>query len=129
MNIHIIRISLSAGGVTLKAVMAHLQHMDAHLNTLSDELCQVNTLVDRIAWQQAHLGGFMASPSSSPEASEDVKDDGDSDGGDADEDKDASSFSDDEMTTSQWLALCHSWQKGGEVLGMRVVMYLGGELI
>ena len=29
------------------------------------------------------------------------KDDGDSDGGDADEDKDASSFSDDEMTTSQ----------------------------
>ena len=43
----------------------------------------------------------MESPSFSPEASKDEKDDGDSDGGDADEDKDASSFSDDEMTTSQ----------------------------
>ena len=43
----------------------------------------------------------MESPSSSPEASEDEKDDGDSDDGDAEEDKDASSFSDDEMTTSQ----------------------------
>ena len=99
MNIHIIRISSSAGGVTLKAVMAQLQHMDAHLNTLSDELCQVNTLVDRIARQQAHLGGFMASPSSSPEASEDEDDDGDSDDNDDDDDEneDASSFDDNEM--------------------------------
>ena len=31
--------SSSAGGVTLKAVMAQLQRMDAHLNTLNDELC------------------------------------------------------------------------------------------
>ena len=101
MNIHIIRISSSAGGVTLKAVMAQLQHMDAHLNTLSDELCQVNTLVDHIARQQAHLGGFMASLSSSPEASEDEDDDGDSDDNDDDddddEDEDASSFDDNEM--------------------------------
>ena len=107
MNIHIIRISSSAGGVTLKAVMAQLQHMDAHLNTLSDELCQVNTLVNHIARQQAHLGGFMASPSSSPEASEDGDDDGDSDdedndgdsdNDDDDEDEDASSSSNDVMT-------------------------------
>ena len=97
MNIHIIRISLSAGGVTLKAVMAQLQHMDAHLNTLSDELCQVNTLVGHIARQQARLGGFMASPSSSPEASEDEDDDGDSDDNDDDEDEGASSSNDNEM--------------------------------
>ena len=41
--------SSSTGGVTLKAVMAQLQHMDAHLHTLSDELCQVNTCVGCIA--------------------------------------------------------------------------------
>ena len=33
----------------------------------------------------------------------------------------------------EWLALCHSWQKGGVVLGIvlgiRVVIYLGGELV
>ena len=38
-----------ASGVTLEAVMAQLQRMDAHLDTLSDELCQVNTRVSRIA--------------------------------------------------------------------------------
>ena len=47
----------------------------------------------------------------------------------ANEDEDASSSGDDEMTTSEWLTLCHSWQKGEIVLGMRVVMYLGGELV
>ena len=41
--------SSSAGGVTLDAIMAQLQHMDACLNTLNDELCQVNTRVGRIA--------------------------------------------------------------------------------
>ena len=69
--------------------------MDARLDTLSDELCQVNTRVSHIARQQARLGGFVASPSPSPEASED--DDGDSDYDDKDED--ASSSGDDEMTT------------------------------
>ena len=39
-----------AGGVTLDAIMTQLQHMDARLDTLSDELCQVNTRVDRTAW-------------------------------------------------------------------------------
>ena len=41
--------SSSAGGVTLEVVMAQLQRMDAHLDTLSDELCQANTHVGRIA--------------------------------------------------------------------------------
>ena len=37
------------GEVTLEAIMAQLVHMDARLDTLSDELCQVNTRVGRIA--------------------------------------------------------------------------------
>ena len=41
--------SSSASGVTLKAVMAQLQCMNSRLDTLSDELCQVNTRVGRIA--------------------------------------------------------------------------------
>ena len=96
----------SASGVTLEVVMAQLQRMDAHLDTLSDELCQVNTHVSRIARRQARLGGFMESPSLSLKASKD----------DDDDDDDASSSGNDEMTT--WV-----------VLGMRVVMFLGEELI
>ena len=76
--------------------------MDACLDTLSDELCQVNTYVGRIPRRQARLGGFMESPSPPPEAFEDDKtseDDDDSDDDDDDEDGDASSPSDDEMFT------------------------------
>ena len=39
----------SAGGVTLEAVMAQLQCMDAHLNTLNTKMYQVNTRVGHIA--------------------------------------------------------------------------------
>ena len=74
-----------------------------------------------IAWRQPRLGCFITSPSPSPEA---LADKDDEDGNDED---DASSSNDDEMTTFRWLTLCHSWQKGGVVLGMRVVLYLGGE--
>ena len=81
--------SSSNGGVTLEAIMAQLQHMDARFNTFSDELCQVNTHVSRIERWQARLGGFAVSPS--------VDEDGD-DGAD-NEDEDASSASDDEATT------------------------------
>ena len=88
----------SVGGVTLKVVMAQFQCMDALLDTLSDELCQVNTYVSGIARWQAHLGGFVASPSPSLEASEDKDDDGDSDDDDNDEDEDASSSDEDVMT-------------------------------
>ena len=41
--------SSSTGGMTLEAIMAQLQRMDACLDTFADELCQVNTHVDRIA--------------------------------------------------------------------------------
>ena len=77
--------------------MVQLQHMDARLDTLSDELCQVNTHVGQIAKRQASFGGFVVSPSPSPEVSKD--DDDDSNNDDDDEDGDASSPSDDEMST------------------------------
>ena len=68
--------------------------MDARLDSLTDEMCQVNTRVKRIARRQARLGGFAPSPSPSPEALADE----DNIAGD-DEDDDSSD--DDEMMTSQ----------------------------
>ena len=72
--------------------------MDACLDTLSDELCQVNTRVGHIAQRQAVMGGFMIASSPSPPAFEDESDDG-SGSDDADEDDDAGLPSDDEMST------------------------------
>ena len=66
--------------------------MDARLNTLSDELCQVNIHVSRIARQQAVMSGFIAYTSPSPLASKDASDD-------ANEDEDVSLLSDYEMST------------------------------
>ena len=71
--------------------------MDARLDTLSDELCQVNTHVGRIARWQPRLGGFIESPSPSLEASEDEDNDVDFDHNDDDGDKDASFSNDDVM--------------------------------
>ena len=85
----------SAGGVTLDAIMAQFQCMDAHLDTLFTKLYQVNTHVGHIARQQARLGGFVESPSPPPEASEDDNDSDDDD----DEDGDTSSSSANEMST------------------------------
>ena len=85
--------SSSGGGVTLEAITAQFQCMDARLDALSDELCQVNTRVGRIAQRQVHLGGFAASPEAYK--NEDAAD------GDKDEDEDTSSSSDKEMTNSQ----------------------------
>ena len=73
--------------------------MDACLDTFSDELCQVNTYVSCIAQRQAIIGGFTVSPSPSPQALEDEGDDDGSGDDVADEDEDASSFGDEEMTT------------------------------
>ena len=50
----------SSGGVTLEDIMAQLMCMEAHLDTLSDELCQVNTRVGHIARRQATIGGYIA---------------------------------------------------------------------
>ena len=65
------------------------------------------------------MAGFAPSPPLSLEVSTDDEDDED----------DVGSFDDDEMTTSQWLALCYSWRKGEVVLGLRVILYLGGKLV
>ena len=73
--------------------------MDAHLNTLSDELCQVNTYVGRIARCQAVMGGFVASPPPSLEAFEDEDDDDDATASNDEDDGDASSSSADKMST------------------------------
>ena len=100
-------LSSSTGDVTLKAIMAQFQRMDACLDTLTNELCLVNTHVSHIARWQDRLGGFAVSPSLSPEVSADE----DGDNGDEDKDEDAISSNDDEIS-----------------FGMRVVLYLGGEL-
>ena len=73
--------------------------MNAHLDSLSYKLCQVNTRVGYIARRQARLSGFSASPSPSPETS--TNEDSDDGVADDDEDEDASSSSDKEIATSQ----------------------------
>ena len=91
--------------------MAQLQRMDAHLDTLSTELYQVNIRVGHIARRQATMGGFAPEPTPSPPHpvapnSDDEDDDNDGDDDDAsDDDGDASSI--DEMSTGHSI-LCHS---------------------
>ena len=73
--------------------------MDAHLDTLSTELYQVNVCVGCIAQQQASMGGFTpdATPSPLSPMAFDSKDEDDDDGDDDDADGDAHST--DEMST------------------------------
>ena len=85
--------------------MAQLQHMDAHLDTFSTELYQVNISVGRIAKRQATMGGFAleASPPPPPLMASDFdsedEDDDDSDDDDASNDDDGDACSTDEMST------------------------------
>ena len=72
--------------------------MGARLDTLSDELCQVNTHIGRITRWPARFGGFVESPSPSLEAFADEDNNGDSNDDDDDENEDVSSSSDDTMT-------------------------------
>ena len=90
--------SSSVGGVALETIMAQLVRMVSRVDTLSDELCEVNTRVGRIARQQAVMGSFTVASSPSPPASEDESDDG-SGHEDANEDDGASSPCDDKMST------------------------------
>ena len=101
-------------------------HIDAHLDTLDDELCQVNTYVSRIAWQQAIMGGFTIASSPSPPASEDESDNGSS-SEDADKDDGASSPSDDEMSTWCIYRLLLVTKRGSS-FDIRVVIQIGGGL-
>ena len=56
----------SSSDVSLGDVMAQLQCIDAHLDTLSTELYQVNVRFGRIAQRQATMGGFAPEPTPSP---------------------------------------------------------------
>ena len=91
------------GDVTLGDIMVQLQHMDAHLDTLSTELYQVNVCVGYIARQQVTMGGFApeAIPSSPPPMASDSEDEDDDDGNDDDalDDDDGDANSTDEMST------------------------------
>ena len=74
--------------------------MDAHLDTLSTEMYQVNIRVGYIAWQQATMEGFALEATPSPPSVDSDFDDDDGDDDDAskdDDDGDASSA--DEMFT------------------------------
>ena len=83
--------------------MAQLQRMDAHLDTLSTELYQVNVRIGRITRQQVTMGGFAPEPTPSPpppvasDSEDEDNDDGDDDDASDDDDRDASST--DEMST------------------------------
>ena len=83
--------------------MVQLQRMDARLDTLSTELYQVNVRVDRIARQQAAMGGFTPEPTPSPPhpvaSNSYAKDDDDGDDDDAALNDDGDASSTDEMST------------------------------
>ena len=83
--------------------MAQLQRMDAHLDTLSIGLYQVNICVGRIARRQVTVGGFAlkATPSPPPPVASDSEDEDDDDGDDDDasDDADGDARSTDEMST------------------------------
>ena len=86
--------------------MAQLQRMDAHLDTLSTELYQVDVRVGRIARRQVIMGSFAPEPTPSPphpvasdSNAEDDDDDGDGDDDDASDDDDGDASSTDKMST------------------------------
>ena len=60
--------------------------MDAHLDTLSMELYQVNVRVSRIARRQAAIGSFAPKPTPSPPHP--IASDSDAEDGDDDDDGD-----------------------------------------
>ena len=78
--------------------MGQLQCMDAHLDTLSMELYQVNIRVGRIARRQATMGGFAPEPTPSPPHL--VASDSDADDDDGDDD-DASDYDGDVSSTEE----------------------------
>ena len=84
--------------------MAQLQRIDAHLDTFSIELYQVNVRVGRISRRQVIMSRFApeASPLPPPPVAFDSKDEDDNDGDDddtSDDDDDGDASSTDEMST------------------------------
>ena len=111
----------SAIGVTLEAILAQLQCMDARFDSLTDEMCQMNTLVGRIAWQQARLGGFAPSPSPSLKASVDK----DGDDGDDEDDKLFQWWQDDDLSVTYPLSFV---TKRGSNFGFESSLVLRGRV-
>ena len=85
--------------------MGQLQRMDAHLDTLSTKLYQVNVRVGLIARWQATMGGFALEASPPPpvafdsDSIDEDDDDGDGDDDNASNDDDGDASSTDEMST------------------------------
>ena len=75
--------------------------MDAHLDTLSTELYQVNVRVGRIARLQATMGAFTpeATPSPPPPMASDSEDEDDGDDDDASDNDDGDASSANEIST------------------------------
>ena len=92
--------SSSQAIISFADIMEKLQHMRADfgscLDHLSDEMCQMNTKINRIARRQSCLGGFAPSPSLEHVEESFSSNGEDNDGGDA-----SGSKCDDEMMTSQ----------------------------
>ena len=78
--------------------MVQLQRMDAHLDTLSTEMYQMNVRVGRIAQRQATMGGFALEATPSPPSFDSDDDDGDDDNASKDDD-DGDASSTNEMST------------------------------
>ena len=93
--------------------MAQFQCMDACLDTLSDELCQVNTRVGHIAWRQAEMGGYTM-PSTCVALADERDAAANDDDADSDDENDsnASSPNDDEMSTWHSYPLLLMTKKG-----------------
>ena len=72
--------------------------MDAHLDTLSTELYQMNICVDCITWRQAAMGSFAPKPTPSP--LHPVASDSDAEDDDNDDDGDDDDASDDDWDVS-----------------------------
>ena len=80
--------------------MAQLQRMDAHLDTLSTEMYQVNVCVGRIARRQATMGGFAPEATPSPPSVDSNSNDDDGHDNNASEDDgDGDASSTNEMST------------------------------
>ena len=92
--------SSSQAVISLVNIMEKFQHMHAdfgsRLDHLSDEMCQMNTKIGRIAHRQSGLGGFSPSPSL-----EHVEESSSSNGENDDGGNAFGSVCDDEMKTSQ----------------------------
>ena len=84
-----------------------LQCMDARFNTLTNELCQVNTHVGLIARRHVEMGGYTVAslPVASMDKSDgsgnanDAEDDDDATASDDEDDGDANYFGSDQMST------------------------------